>query len=86
MPPQRETDGVALLAGVGIGEIDDLEATVRETTTYERVWEPRERYVQVYDEWYGVYRDAYQRMADVWERRARAVNRLREETDLTFED
>ena len=78
--------GVALLAGVGIGEIDDLEATVRETTTYERVWEPRDRYVRIYDEWYGAYRDTYRRMADVWERRARTVDRLREETDLAFED
>ncbi len=78
--------GVALLAGVGAGEIDDLEATVRETTTYERVWEPRDRYVQIYDEWYEAYRDAYEGMADVWQQRARTVERLREQTDLPFED
>lgn len=78
--------GVALLAGVGVGEIDDLESTVRETTTYEQVWEPRDRYVRIYDEWYEAYRDAYEEMADVWQRRARAVDRLRKETELSFED
>ncbi|MFD1600361.1 FGGY-family carbohydrate kinase [Halobellus rarus] len=77
--------GVALLAGVGAGEIDDLASTVRETTTYEQVWEPRDRYVRIYDEWYETYRETYEQMRAVWHRRARTADRLREETGLSYE-
>jgi sugar (pentulose or hexulose) kinase len=77
--------GVALLAGAGTGEIDDLASTVREMTTYERVWEPRERYVRIYDEWYDIYRETHEQMGAVWHERARAVERLRDETGLSYE-
>ena len=77
--------GVALLAGAGVDEIDDLASTVRETTTYERVWEPRDRYVRIYDEWYDLYRETYEQMGAVWHERARTVERLRDETGLSYE-
>ncbi|WP_311173999.1 FGGY-family carbohydrate kinase [Halobellus ordinarius] len=77
--------GVALLAGVGAGAIDDLEDTVRETTTYESVNEPRETSVPIYDEWYETYRETYEGMRDLWQTRTESIDRLQAETRLSFD-
>jgi xylulokinase len=59
--------GAAITAGVGTGALDDWRSVERYVNPG-RVFEPNGARMRAYDVAYGVYRDAYERLADVFPR------------------
>lgn len=68
--------GAALLAGIGVGEYDDLESAVERTASVEESFEPELTKVREYRRWYDVYRSSYEAMFDVWAERESALRDL----------
>lgn len=64
----RETDasyGAALLAGVGVGAFPDLASAARQSVAVVARHEPDPQRQAFYDELYGIYREAAQRLIDI---------------------
>jgi xylulokinase len=59
--------GAAIAAGVGTGALEDWRSVERYVTP-ERTFEPDGARTGVYDGAYGVYRDSYERLADIFPR------------------
>lgn len=69
--------GVALLAGVGVGLYDDLPGAVDRTTSVTRSYAPRPDRTEKYALLYDLYRETYEAMFDVWDRRQEVMAALR---------
>lgn len=61
--------GAALLAGVGVGLYEDIESAVAQTTGVARTYHPTPDAAEKYDVLYDLYRETYEVMFDVWDRR-----------------
>ncbi len=70
--------GAAILAGIGVGVYDDLEAATDRTASIDRSFEPRPAKVSQYSRWYDVYKESYEAMFGVWDDRVHAMNDLAE--------
>lgn len=68
--------GAALLAGVGIGEYNDIQTAVDETTTIDRTYEPNPQNVPHYDICYDFFREAYETTFPIWEKRSEVLAEL----------
>jgi sugar (pentulose or hexulose) kinase len=69
--------GAALLAGVGVGEYDDVESAVRQTRSTEESYSPDPDHVAKYDALYDWYKTTYETMDDVWRKRSETLAALR---------
>ena len=71
--------GAALLAGVGVGRYDDVESAVARTTGVARTYRPTPDAAEKYDVLYDLYRETYEAMFDVWDRREAALAEMSED-------
>ncbi len=69
--------GAALLAGVAVGEYQNLEEGVRATVKTAGVYEPDEKLKALYEERYQVYRQLYPRLREI----AHRLDELRSKTE-----
>ncbi len=65
--------GAALLAGVGVDLYDDVPSAVAQTTGVARTYRPNPEAAEKYDVLYDLYRETYEAMFDVWDRRETAL-------------
>jgi sugar (pentulose or hexulose) kinase len=73
--------GAAMLAGIAVGEYDDVVEAVERTTTTARSYEPDEANAARYDRWYGLYKDVYESMFEHWRTREEILTDLEGEIE-----
>lgn len=62
------TLGAAMLTGIGIGMYQDAKEAIQQTVRIRSVYEPNPRQVKIYHDYYGIYREAYERYRDLFPR------------------
>lgn len=77
--------GIALLLGIARGVFDDLSGAVEEFTAIRRIHPPRPWAADRYERMYGYYRDVYQTMFPIWDRRQNVYRSLAGGPDDTEE-
>jgi sugar (pentulose or hexulose) kinase len=65
--------GAALLAGVGVGLYPDLPSAVARTARVARSYEPEPAATDKYARLYDLYRETYEAMFELWDRRAEVL-------------